>query len=185
METWWCWSGSLLRFAEPHSVKFSVFAETRVEFVSFSFALLDISVFYCLLITFSSPISSPELFCCCWMFSVLSEPTNHYNDYNIRSMNEAKCFNEQFTILSTFTAAYYQCFSPLWFWSGISHDYYTDTDLQINSNVQFDLQNRAAAFQNTLTKAVCVNWDTEKHFQISKSHFITMIVSPNCMLFKV
>lgn len=106
-------------------------------------------------------------------------------DYNIRSMNEAKCFNEQFTILSTFTAAYYQCFSPLWFWSGISHDYYTDTDLQINSNVQFDLQNRAAAFQNTLTKAVCVNWDTEKQFQISKSHFITMIVSPNCMLFKV
>lgn len=77
METWWCWSGSLLCFAEPHSVKFSVFAETRVEFVSFSFALLDISVFYCLLITFSSPISSPELFCCCWMFSVLSEPTNH------------------------------------------------------------------------------------------------------------
>lgn len=51
------------------------------------------------------------------------------------------------------------------------------TQIQILRKTQAILQNTVTAFQNTLTKAGCVNQNTEKHFQIPKSDFITMIIS--------
>lgn len=83
---------------------------------------------------------------------------------------------------NSFSVSFVHCAS---FWSGFSHDHYIDTDLKKNTCMQFDTQNIAAAFQNRLSKAICLNQNTEKHFQISKSLFITVISSQNYMLFKV